>query len=62
MSVPPTPEASRSGQDGCDRPIEEIERDFRVDPCNFLRRACQAADYGAAASVTGSSEASRAPE
>jgi hypothetical protein len=23
-----------------------VEHDFRTDPCRFLRRACQAADYG----------------
>ena len=26
--------------------IDELEHDFWTDPCHFLRRACQAADYG----------------
>jgi len=26
--------------------FDEIEQDFWTDPCHFLRRACQAADYG----------------
>jgi hypothetical protein len=26
--------------------IEWLEHDFWTDPCHFLRRACQAADYG----------------
>jgi hypothetical protein len=26
--------------------FDELEHDFLTDPCHFLRRACQAADYG----------------
>jgi len=26
--------------------IDELEHDFLTDPCHFLRRACQTADYG----------------
>jgi len=26
--------------------FDELERDFWTDPCRFLRRACQEADYG----------------
>ena len=26
--------------------FDELEHDFWTDPCHFLRRACQAADYG----------------
>jgi hypothetical protein len=26
--------------------VDELEHDFWADPCHFLRRACQAADYG----------------
>jgi hypothetical protein len=26
--------------------IDELEHDFWTDPCHFLRRACQTADYG----------------
>ena len=26
--------------------VDELEHDFWTDPCHFLRRACQAADYG----------------
>ena len=26
--------------------FDELEQDFWTDPCHFLRRACQAADYG----------------
>lgn len=26
--------------------FEALEHDFWADPCRFLRRACQAADYG----------------
>jgi hypothetical protein len=43
-SVTLTPQA-RPGQDGRDRSLAELEHDFRVDPCHFLRRACQIADY-----------------
>ena len=25
---------------------DALEHDFRTDPCHFLRRACQVADYG----------------
>lgn len=34
--------AEDSAADGFD----ELEHDFWTDPCHFLRRACQAADYG----------------
>ena len=34
--------AEDSDADGFD----ELEQDFWTDPCHFLRRACQAADYG----------------
>jgi hypothetical protein len=26
--------------------FDDLEQDFWTDPCHFLRRACQAADYG----------------
>jgi hypothetical protein len=26
--------------------VDALEHDFWTDPCHFLRRACQAADYG----------------
>ena len=26
--------------------FDEVEHDFWTDPCHFLRRACQLADYG----------------
>ena len=26
--------------------FDELEHDFWTDPCHFLRRACQVADYG----------------
>jgi hypothetical protein len=26
--------------------LDELEHDFWTDPCRFLRRACQTADYG----------------
>ena len=34
--------AERSHAEG----LDELEHDFWTDPCHFLRRACQAADYG----------------
>ena len=30
-----------------DAGFDEVEHDFWTDPCHFLRRACQLADYGA---------------
>jgi hypothetical protein len=39
---------------------DELEHDFWADPCHFLRRACQDADYGAASIVLNSSESRRA--
>jgi hypothetical protein len=37
--------------------LDEVEHDFWTDPCHFLRRACQVADYGA--SVTGCADEKR---
>ena len=28
--------------------FDDVEHDFWMDPCHFLRRACQLADYGTA--------------
>lgn len=67
-SMTPPSEIARAGQDGGERPLEDLikrvpgelllaedprteardnlEQDFWTDPCHFLRRACQVADYG----------------
>ena len=37
---------------GGDR-VDEIDSDFWHDPCHFLRRACQVADYGATSDPVG---------
>jgi hypothetical protein len=41
--------------------LDELEHDFWNDPCHFLRRACQVADYEAANATPGRSESPRAP-
>ncbi|HXS80023.1 MAG TPA: hypothetical protein VN818_07040 [Gammaproteobacteria bacterium] len=41
--------------------IEHLEHDFWHDPCRFLRRACQVADYGATGALPEASESPRAP-
>ena len=45
---------------GGDR-IDELEHDFWHDPCRFLRRACQVADYGTTSALPEGSESPRAP-
>lgn len=39
--------------------MDELEHAFWADPCHFLRRACQDADYGAASTVLNLSESRR---
>ena len=41
--------------------FDELEHDFWIDPCRFLRRACQVADYGATSAALGPAESPRAP-
>jgi len=41
--------------------IDELDHDFWHDPCHFLRRACQVADYGATSALPQGSERPRAP-
>lgn len=41
--------------------IDEPDQDFWHDPCRFLRRACQVADYGTTGVVPEGSESRRAP-
>ena len=41
--------------------IDELDHDFWHDPCRFLRRACQVADYGATSALPEGSESRRAP-
>jgi hypothetical protein len=53
-------EQVRADSGGCDR-IDELEHDFWHDPCRFLRRACQVADYGATSVLAERSESRRAP-
>ena len=53
-------EQVRAGSGGCDR-IDELDHDFWHDPCRFLRRACQVADYGAPSTLPEKPESPRAP-
>ena len=57
--VTPAPEVTRPEQDGRDRSLDELEHELSADPCHFLRRACQAADYGATSNIF--EETRRAP-
>jgi len=41
--------------------LDELDHDFWHDPCHFLRRACQVADYGTTSTLAGGSESLRAP-
>ncbi|HSC14577.1 MAG TPA: hypothetical protein VLI71_05635 [Gammaproteobacteria bacterium] len=59
-SVTTAAEAARTEQDSGHRSLDELERDFRIDPCHFLRRACQVADYDTP-STAPQREAPRAP-
>jgi hypothetical protein len=40
------PEELLLAEDSHAEGVDELEHDFWTDPCHFLRRACQAADYG----------------
>ena len=53
-------EQARADSGGCDR-IDELDHDFWHDPCRFLRRACQVADYGTTCVLAEGSESRRAP-
>src|SRR5262245_32650105 len=35
-----------AAESSCADRFEKLEHDFWTDPCHFLRRACQRADYG----------------
>ena len=50
----------RAGSGGGGR-IDELDHDFWHDPCHFLRRACQLADYGTTSALPEGSESPRAP-
>ena len=41
--------------------IDELEHDFWTDPCRFLRRACQDADYGPPGAMPPPAETPHAP-
>lgn len=45
----------------CDGAGEESLAELWTDPCHFLRRACQVADYGAASAALGPTENPLAP-
>jgi len=53
-------ERVRAHDGGGDR-IDELDPDFWHDPCRFLRRACQVADYGTTSTLAEGSESLRAP-
>ena len=40
------PSELAAAESSCAAGFDELEHDFRTDPCRFLRRACQRADYG----------------
>ncbi|HEX7237620.1 MAG TPA: hypothetical protein VF405_11705 [Gammaproteobacteria bacterium] len=40
--------------------LDDVEHDFWTDPCHFLRRACQDADYGPPGAAPSSAERSHA--
>lgn len=50
----------RADSGGGDR-FDELDHDFWHDPCRFLRRACQVADYGTTCALPEGAESPRAP-
>jgi hypothetical protein len=60
--VTPAPEAACPEQGGRYRSLDELQQELSADPCRFLRRACQVADYDTTSAATLPTEPPRAPQ